>query len=110
MHFQGGQLGFVFHHAEAVPFEVVTGDVVKKFHWLLRRKWPLQNAYQGQIGQESTGALEARPRRRELRAAQMMAISVRIGGASRAPQLTPAPFATTGIRHDELIRHLPFKP
>src|ERR1039458_1256975 len=35
------------------------------------------------------------PRRRELRAAQRMATSVRIGRPSRAPQLTPAPLAIT---------------
>jgi hypothetical protein len=38
MLFQGGQLGFVFNSAEAVAFEVVSGDVVKKFHWLLHPK------------------------------------------------------------------------
>ena len=36
-----------------------------------------------------------RPRRRELRAAQRMAIRARIGRPSRAPQLTPAPLART---------------
>ena len=35
MLFQGGQLGFVFHHAEVVTFQVVIGDVVNEFHWLL---------------------------------------------------------------------------
>ena len=35
------------------------------------------------------------PRRRELRAAQRMAISARIGRPSRVPQLTPAPLAIT---------------
>jgi hypothetical protein len=39
----------------------------------------------------------------ELEAAQRMAISVRIGGASGAPQLTSAPFATTSIPHDDII-------
>jgi hypothetical protein len=46
----------------------------------------------------------------ELRATQSMVIRVRIGRPSRAPQLTSAPFATTGIRHDELIHRLAFKP
>jgi hypothetical protein len=35
MLFQEGQLGLVFHHAEAVAFEVVLGDMVNEFHWLL---------------------------------------------------------------------------
>jgi hypothetical protein len=46
----------------------------------------------------------------ELEAAQRMAISVRIGGASGAPQLTSAPFATTSIPHDDIIHRLAFKP
>jgi hypothetical protein len=35
MLFQGGQLGFVFHHAEVVTFQVVIGDMVNELHWLL---------------------------------------------------------------------------
>ena len=38
---------------------------------------------------------EARPRRRELRAAQRMAIRARIGKPNRAPQRTPAQLAIT---------------
>ena len=39
MFFKGGQLGFVFHHTEAVALEVVLRHVVIEFHRLLQRKW-----------------------------------------------------------------------
>ena len=48
------------------------------------------------------------PRRKELRAAQTTANSVRIGKPSKVPQLTPAPFATTSpsstVRPGVLVR------
>jgi hypothetical protein len=56
---------------------------------------PLEEACQGQTGQETVGALEATPHRRKLRAAQRMVISARMGRPHRVPQLTPTPLAIT---------------